>query len=76
MVVKREEGGRGMMLALCGAVLLFVLFKNALVVLLARVQSRYQLEVYREFSRRMFENYYHRGLLFLRGKSSVQLGQR
>ena len=29
---------------------------------------------YREFSRRMFANYYHRGLLFLKGKSSVQLG--
>lgn len=74
VVVKQEDGGRGMMLALCGAVLLFVLFKNTLVVLLARVQSRYQLEIYREFSRRMFANYYHRGLLFLRGKSSVQLG--
>lgn len=74
VVVKQEDGGRGMMLALCGAVLLFVLFKNTLVVLLARVQSRYQLEIYREFSRRMFANYYHRGLLFLKGKSSVQLG--
>lgn len=74
VVVKQEDGGRGMMLALCGAVLLFVLFKNTLVVLLARVQSRYQLEIYREFSRRMFVNYYHRGLLFLKGKSSVQLG--
>ena len=63
-----------MMLALCGAVLLFVLLKNALVAFLARVQSRYQLEIYREFSRRMFANYYHRGLLFLKGKSSVQLG--
>ena len=47
---------------------------NALVAFLARVQSRYQLEIYREFSRRMFANYYHRGLLFLKGKSSVQLG--
>lgn len=74
VVVKREDGGRSMMLALCGAVLLFVLLKNALVVLLARVQSRYQLEIYRDFSRRMFANYYHRGLLFLKGKSSVQLG--
>lgn len=74
VVVKREDGGREMMLALCGAVLLFVMLKNALVMLLARVQSRYQLEVYREFSRRMFANYYHRGLLFLKGKSSVQLG--
>ena len=74
LVVVKQGGGRGMMLALCGAVLLFVLLKNALVVFLARVQSRYQLEIYREFSRRMFANYYHRGLLFLKGKSSVQLG--
>nr|WP_278703854.1 ABC transporter ATP-binding protein [Bacteroides intestinalis] len=74
LVVVKQDGGRGMMLALCGAVLLFVLLKNALVAFLARVQSRYQLEIYREFSRRMFTNYYHRGLLFLKGKSSVQLG--
>ena len=74
LVVVKQDGGRGRMLALCGAVLLFVLLKNTLVVLLARVQSSYQLEIYREFSRRMFANYYHRGLLFLKGKSSVQLG--
>lgn len=74
VVVQRESGGRGMMLALCGGVLLFVVLKNALVVLLAHVQSRYQLEIYRDFSRRMFANYYRRGLLFLKGKSSVQLG--
>ena len=74
LVVAKQDGGRGMMLALCGAVLLFVLLKNALVAFLARVQSRYQLEIYREFSRRVFANYYHRGLLFLKGKSSVQLG--
>ena len=74
LVVVKQDGGRGMMLALCSAVLLFVLLKNALVAFLARMQSRYQLEIYREFSRRMFANYYHRGLLFLKGKSSVQLG--
>ena len=74
LVVVKQGGGRGMMLALCGAVLLFVLLKNALVVFLARVQSRYQLEIYREFSKQVFANYYHRGLLFLKGKSSVQLG--
>ena len=53
-----------MMLVLCGAALLFVLPKNALVTFLARVQSRYQLETYWEFSRRMLGNYYHCGLLF------------
>lgn len=74
LVVVKQDDGRGKMLALCGAVLLFVLLKNGLVVLLARVQSSYQLEIYRDFSRRMFSNYYHRGLLFLKEKSSVQLG--
>ena len=74
LVVVKQDDGWGMMLVLCGAVLLFVLLKNTLVMLLAHVQSRYQLEIYREFSRRMFANYYHRGLLFLKGKSSVQLG--
>lgn len=34
LVVVKQDGGRGMMLALCGAVLLFVLLKNALVVFL------------------------------------------
>ncbi|RHA51920.1 ABC transporter ATP-binding protein, partial [Bacteroides intestinalis] len=68
LVVVKQDGGRGRMLTLCGAVLLFVLLKNALVTLLARVQSSYQLEIYREFSRRMFANYYHRGLLFLKRK--------
>ena len=74
LVVVKQDDGWGMMLVLCGVVLLFVLLKNTLVMLLAHVQSRYQLEIYREFSRRMFANYYHRGLLFLKGKSSVQLG--
>ena len=61
-------------LLLCGAVLLFVVLKNGIVMLLARFQSRYLLSLYQSFSRRMFINYYHRGLLFLKGKSSVQLG--
>ncbi len=59
---------------LCGVVLLFILLKNGFVMLLARFQSRFLLELYRNFSRRMFINYYHRGLLFLKSKSSVQLG--
>lgn len=74
LVVMKQNSERPVMLALCGAVLLFVILKNTLVALLARIQSRYQLEIYRDFSRRMFADYYHRGLLFLKGKSSVQLG--
>lgn len=74
LVVMKQNSERRVMLALCGAVLLFVILKNTVVALLARIQSRYQLEIYCDFSRRMFADYYHRGLLFLKGKSSVQLG--
>ena len=74
LAVLKPGGSRSEMLLLCLGVMGFVVVKNGLVVLLARVESRFQLEVYRDFSRRMFVNYYHRGLLFLRSKSSVQLG--
>lgn len=73
MVMGREPDVRRGLL-LCGAVLGFVLLKNAVVIRLARFQSGFLLELYRQFSRRMFCNYYRRGLLFLKGKSSVQLG--
>lgn len=74
LVVMKQDGGRNNMLALCGAVLLFVMLKNGVIVLLARLQSSYQLNIYREFSRRMFVNYYCRGLFYLKEKSSVRLG--
>lgn len=74
LVVMKQDGGRSNMLALCGAVLLFVMLKNGVIVLLARLQSSYQLNIYREFSRRMFVNYYRRGLFYLKEKSSVRLG--
>lgn len=61
-------------LLVCGAALAFVLVKNGAVVGLARFQSSYLLHLYQMFSRKMFCNYYHRGLLFLKSKSSVQLG--
>lgn len=58
----------------CCAALLFVLLKNAASIGLARYQSSYLLDLYKEFSRKMFCNYYQRGLLFLKSRSSVQLG--
>ena len=61
-------------LLVCLAALVFVILKNAASIGLARFQSRFLLDLYRGFSRKMFCNYYHRGLPFLKGKSSVQLG--
>ena len=60
-------------LLLCAGVILFVTVKNAVVLLLAKLQIRFQLNIFKDFSRRMFVNYYRRGLLFLKQKSSVQL---
>ena len=74
LAVLGPDRDRGTMLALCGAVILFVMLKNALIILLARVQSRFLLDIYRDFSRRMFVNYYRRGLLYLKSTSSLQLG--
>lgn len=61
-------------LLICLAALAFVLLKNAASIVLARFQSSFLLDLYKEFSRKIFCNYYHRGLLFLKSKSSVQLG--
>ena len=60
-------------LLLCAGVIVFVTVKNAVVLLLARLQIRFQLNIFKDFSRRMFVNYYRRGLMFLKQKSSVQL---
>lgn len=73
LVLLKPGESRSVMLLLCGGVLLLVLVKDALVTWLARMQSRYQLGVYRELSHKLFSAYYQRGLLFLRSKGSVQL---
>lgn len=58
---------------LCAAVLVFILLKNGACILIVRYQTGFLLKLYRQFSRRMFHSYYHRGLLFLKGHSSAQL---
>lgn len=62
-------------LLVCCAALVFVILKNISSIGLARFQSKFLLSLYKEFSRKVFCNYYHRGLLFLKSKSSVKLGQ-
>lgn len=74
LTVFGEEANLHTSMLVCGIALAFVLVKNALVVGLARYQSSFLLHLYQKLSRQMFCNYYHRGLLFLKGKSSVQLG--
>ena len=74
LTVFGEKADLKQALLVCLAALAFVLLKNAASIGLMRFQSRFLLDLYKEFSRKMFCNYYHRGLLFLKSKSSVQLG--
>lgn len=73
LLLMKRGSSRQTMLLLCCAVLVFVILKNLIVALLLRVQTSFQLNVFANLSKRMFINYYNRGLLFLREKSCAQL---
>ena len=74
IAVLGDEADRSKALLLCGAAFVFIMLKNGLNVLLSRHQMQFMLRLYKQFSYRMFCNYYRRGLLFMKSKSSVQLG--
>lgn len=73
LIAKHLGNDQRIILLLCVAVMLFIALKNWIVYLLTRRQIRFQTSVYDEFSRRMYINYYRRGMTFLKSKSSVQL---
>lgn len=59
--------------ALCCAVLALVLLKGLVNIVISQYTSGYILSLYRFYSRRMFENYHDRGLLFLKSRNSAKL---
>lgn len=73
IAVLGEDADRTKALLLCAGVLLFICLKNGVNVLLSRHQMKFMLRLYHQFSYRMLCNYYQRGLLFMKSKSSVQL---
>lgn len=73
LIADKLGNDQRLILLLCVAAMLFVALKNCLVYYLTRCQVKFQTDIYREFSRRMYVNYYSRGLMFLKSKSSVQL---
>lgn len=73
IAVLGEDADRMKALLLCAGALLFITLKNGVNVLLSRHQMAFMLRLYRHFSYRMLSNYYQRGLLFMKSKSSVQL---
>lgn len=74
VIVLGDKPDMSKALLVCLGVFLFIIAKSLITMVLTRVQSRFLLNLYSQFSYRMFCNYYRRGLLFLKSKSSVQLG--
>ena len=74
LMVMGDSSDRWRIMYLCCGVLFFVLCKNGLAYLLTRYQSKYLLGINKRLSQAMFCRYYERGLLFLKSKSTVQLG--
>ncbi|MBQ0047641.1 MAG: ABC transporter ATP-binding protein [Prevotellaceae bacterium] len=74
ILVLGDNPNMGKALLMCSAVLVFIIIKYGISLILTRFQSKFLLGLYKQFSYRMFANYYRRGLLFLKSKSSVQLG--
>lgn len=73
VIILGDKPQKGLALLLCAAVLVFIVIKNALNLGLTRYQTVYLLRLYKYFSHKLFYSYYHRGLLFLKEKSSAQL---
>ncbi len=69
-------GGAGFPLAVCCAALAFIVLKNMATVSLGTFQTRYVTSLYSYFSSRLFENYYRRGLLFIKSSNSSDLSHK
>lgn len=59
--------------AVCIAVLLLIALKGVLGVALSQVRARYMLLLYADLSKRMYDNYLSRGLLFVRSHHTTTL---
>lgn len=59
--------------AVCGVVLLVIALKGVAGVALSQVRSRYMLLLYADLSKRMYDNYLSRGLLFVRSHHTTSL---
>ncbi|MBR5830642.1 MAG: ABC transporter ATP-binding protein, partial [Tidjanibacter sp.] len=59
--------------AVCIAVLLLIALKGVLGVALSQIRARYMLLLYADLSKRMYDNYLSRGLLFVRSHHTTTL---
>lgn len=73
LIAQHLGSDRRTILLLCCGVMAFIMLKDSAVYLIVRGQIRFQTDLFRDISRRMYVNYYRRGMAFLKSKSSVQL---
>lgn len=73
VVADKLDHEKTLILWLCLGVIAFVIVKNLIVILLSQYQTRFQISIYQDFSRRLFINYYRQGLIFLKNQRSVEL---
>lgn len=66
---------RSFALAVCGAVVVFIVLKCGVNFLLSRVERRYVYDLYRTLSRRLYIAYHDRGLAFVNGSNSSVLAR-
>ena len=59
--------------AVCGVVLMIIALKGVAGVALSQVRARYMLLLYADLSKRMYDNYLSRGLLFVRSHHTTTL---
>lgn len=64
---------RSFTLAVCGVVVSIIAVKGLLGMWLWRGQNRFVMDLYRYYSKRLFNHYHSRGLLFIKSRNSAKL---
>ncbi len=60
----------------CAIILCFIVLKNVVNILLGTFQVKYVTSLYRYYSGKLFENYYKRGLLFIKSSHTTALSHK
>lgn len=74
LAVLKPDANKWYTALICLGVFFFILFKNGLITLLSQYQTRFLMRIYKLLSLQLFQSYYERGLLYMKKRSSVQLG--
>ena len=63
VIADRLGNEKRLVLLLCCGVVIFILIKNCIILFLNKFKTKYQLSIFRDFSRRLFINYYNNPII-------------